>query len=150
MSLQQWCDNAWIRAHEPSATEIAELLGIAEREISDASLAGISADGRFDNAYSAVRILCQCALCAHGYDVVKGAREHERTIDSLRFTLGTEWGDEADYFDRCRRRRHQSLYERSRVASTQDADELLAHAKKLSYAVREWLQSEHPELLLSR
>lgn len=147
MSLQQWLDNSWIRSITPSAQEIDGLLGIADREIADASLEGISADGRFDHAYSAVRALCEAALHASAYTVPKDSRKHERTIESLKLTLDAEWVEDADYFDQCRRRRHQSLYERSDVTQPADADELLARAKRLLTAVREWLQREHAHLI---
>ena len=147
MSLQQWADNAWIAEAQPSAQVIADLLAIAEREIADASLEGMSPDGRFDHAYDAVRSLCEAALHASGYMVPKDGRKHERVIGSLRFTLGGRWSEDADFFDRCRRRRHQATYERAGVAQLRDADELLEAAKRLNGAVRQWLREHHADLL---
>lgn len=147
MSLQQWLANSWIRSLEPSRQEISNLLRIAEREIADASLEKISADGRFDHAYNAVRTLGEAALHASGYTVPRDARKHERTIESLKLTLDAEWVEEADYFDQCRRRRHQSLYERSGLTQARDADDLRRRAERLLTAVREWLQREHPQLM---
>ncbi len=146
MSLQQWLHNSWIALTQPSAARTADLLAIANRELADASLAGISPDGRFDHAYAAVRALCELALQACGYGVPKGTRQHERIIESLKLTLDGEWSQEADYFDRCRRWRHQSLYDRSGVAQQRDADELLSKAKDLLNAIEAWLRQTHPEL----
>ncbi len=148
MSLQQWLDNSWIRKTERSAEQIDELLAIASRQIADASLEGISADGRFNHAYDAVRVLCELALHAAGYSVPKGGRQHERSIESLKFTLGNQWATEADYFDRCRRRRHESMYDRSGVTQAGDADELLARARELHEAVNTWLRLHHPDLVV--
>lgn len=147
MTLEQWFDSAWITKTTPSRLEVPNLLGIAEREIADASLQGMSADGVLEHAYGAVRTLCQAALHASGYSVPKAQRPHERALESLKFTLGEEWADEADYFDRCRRKRHQSMYERSGVAQEKDAAELLASARRLLPAVKKWLKDHHPDML---
>jgi hypothetical protein len=147
MSLQQWLDNSWITRIKPSSEEVVSLLEIARREIGDGSVEGLSPDGRFTHAYNAARILCEVALNAEGYNVPKGSREHERTIESLRFTLGGDLGVQVDYFDRCRRQRHQSLYERSGVSREKDANDLLDAARKLDVAVREWLNRQHPDLV---
>ena len=147
MTLQQWLDNSWIREAERSRQETRSLLGIAEREIADASLEGISGDGRFNHAYNAVRTLCQVALLACGFSVPKGGRQHERVIESLKFTLGQEWSEEADYFDLCRRMRHKSSYEGTGIAQSKDADDLLAAARKLYQAIEVWLATKHPDLV---
>jgi len=147
MSLQQWLENAWIIPIEPSAQVVGDLLAIADREIRDASLEGMSPDGRFDHAYDAIRSLCEVALHSCGYTVPKGGRKHERAIESLKFTFGNEWAEDVDFFDRCRRRRHQSIYERAGVAQPRDADDLLGAAKRLREEVREWLKRNHPNLV---
>ena len=147
MSLQQWLDNSWIKRTESSIEEVMSLLDIAAREIGDGSVEGLSLEGRFTHAYNAVRILCEVALHAEGYSVPKGGREHERTIDSLKFTLGGEWSEQVDYFDQCRRRRHQSLYERSGITREEDANDLLDAAVKLNVAIREWLKHRHADLV---
>lgn len=147
MTLHEWRDNGWIREFEPSREDIANLLSLAERELNDASVTELSPDGRFDHAYAAVRVLCQVALHAAGFAVLKGGREHERTLESLKFTLGGDWSTDADYFDQCRRMRHKSLYERSGVARESDVSELLDAAKRLHVALRAWLTKEHPTLL---
>lgn len=147
MSLRQWLDNRWIITVERSATHVANLLALADREIGDASSHEISCDGRFNHAYAAVRDLCELALHAGGYKIPKGGREHERSIQSLKFTLGDRWADDVDFLDRCRRLRHQSLYERIGVVQQEDADELLGTARKLAAEVRQWLRQHHPGLL---
>jgi hypothetical protein len=145
MSLEQWERNAWVKRVTPSLREVFDLIEIAEREIGDGSLAGISPDGRFDRAYDAIRCLADAALHASGYEVRKGERKHERDIQSLMFTVQCPSGT-VDFFDQARRRRHQSIYERSGVAQQRDADDLLAEAKRLLQQVRDWLEREHPNL----
>ena len=103
MSLEQWLANSWIKRLSPSAEDVGDLLAIADRELSDASLQGISIDGRYTHAYDAVRCLAEAALHASGYDVPKGSQQHERMIESLRFTVPANVPGNVDYFDRCRR-----------------------------------------------
>lgn len=147
MSLQQWLDNSWISRCEPSAETVSQHLRIAERNIADASLGGISPDGRFDHAYDAVRCLCELALHACGYSVPKGQRQHERIIESIVFTIGGDWAEEAGFLDQCRRQRNKSMYDRSDVVRPQEADELLKVAQALLVAVRRWLEANHSDLV---
>jgi len=147
MSLQQWLDNSWIQKIAPSRQTVMDLLAIAQREITDASLPDLSPEGRFTHAYDAVRCLCEVALHASGYVVPKGGNKHQRVIESLKCTLGDEWTEEVDFLDRCRRRRHQSIYERGGLVQERDANELLGMATRLNSGCRDWLEREHPDLI---
>lgn len=146
MSLEQWRKNKWLMDVTPSAQAVRNLMGVADREIADASLEGISSDGSFDHSYDAVRCLCELALHVMGYTVAKGQWKHQRLIQSLQFTLGGKWIEQIDFLDRCRRKRHQSIYERSGVVQQGDADDLLATAELLRGDVRDWLRRNHPQL----
>ena len=86
-------------------------------------------------------------MTASGFVVPKGMLQHQRVIESLKFTLGSEWADETDYFDLCRRNRHKSIYEQSGINQPRDADQLLESAKKLLTATEAWLQRDHPDLI---
>lgn len=123
------------------------MLAIADRQIADAGLEGMSADGRFDHAYEAVRALCQVALYASGYAVPKRGDTHQRVMDSLKFTVGGDAGGKVDYFDRCRRLRHKTMYERADLVQRSQSDKLLAAARELRDQVRQWLQEQHPGLV---
>lgn len=147
MSLQQWLENSWIVRADPSKVIAADLLGLVDRDIADGSLKKISSDGRFKHAYSAMRTLCQLALHAEGYRVHKGQAGHERVIESLKYTLGSEWNNQADYFDLCRRTRNSLMYDRADVVNQTDANELLESAKKLRADVIAWLRSKHADLV---
>ncbi len=52
MTLSQWASNGWLRPHQPTPQEIADLLSIVERDLADAR-SDISADWRFGIAYNA-------------------------------------------------------------------------------------------------
>jgi hypothetical protein len=67
MTLQNLAKIGRVHPHEPTAGEIARLLGAAQRALKDAALAANSLETRFDCAYKA---LMQCALAgmlANGY-----------------------------------------------------------------------------------
>ena len=44
MSLKQWADNGWLRRHESSRQEVADLLSIVDRDLDDAAKTTIPAD----------------------------------------------------------------------------------------------------------
>ena len=46
MSLKDWLKNGWLLEHETSANEIADLLEVAERDMDDCQVKGLSADWR--------------------------------------------------------------------------------------------------------
>ena len=55
----------------------------------------------------------------------KGQGHHKRSIDSLRYTLGSRFGETADHLERCSRLRGQVVYERIGVVKPEDAEELI-------------------------
>ena len=147
MSLEQWRQNAWLQPSDSTLPEISQLLNVADREISDAGAGGLSPDGQFMHAYDAALLLCKVALRAEEYRVPKGQNHHKRTIESLRFTLGSQWAETSDYLEVCSRQRGQALYEQVGVVSEKDANDLLAEARKLRTGVLAWLKAHHAELV---
>ena len=67
MSLREWLNNGWIRAHRTSREEIGSLLRIADRDLKDSRAAGVSSDNRFVMAYNAALQSATAALAASGY-----------------------------------------------------------------------------------
>ncbi len=67
MTLKQWSENGWLRAHKTGPQEIGNLLAIVERDIKDAYQGEISADWSFGIAYNAALKLCTVLLYARGY-----------------------------------------------------------------------------------
>ena len=144
MSLKQWADNGWLRPHETSRQEIADLFAIVARDLGDAER-DISTDWRFGIAYNAALKLCMILLHASGYRPEK-ALQHYRTIAALPEILGDRWKDEADYLETCRRRRNIAEYDRAGLVGEQDATELVTFVTNLQEEVRRWLKKEHFEL----
>jgi hypothetical protein len=144
MSLQQWADNGWLRPHQTSPQEIADLAAIVTRDLADAA-GSISADWRFGIAYNASLKLCTILLHAAGYRPEK-TLQHYRTIAALPEILGDQWQDQADYLETCRRKRNIVEYERAGVVTEQDAAELAAFCQELRLEVLAWLHQHRPGL----
>jgi hypothetical protein len=85
MSLQQWAENRWLRAHRTSPEEIANLLQIVDRDLKDAA-EPISPDWRFGIAYNAALRLCTILLYAEGYQAERSL-QHYRTIQAMALIL---------------------------------------------------------------
>jgi HEPN domain-containing protein len=145
MSLNEWLAEGWLTRHRPDKREISELLGIAERAITDAGIKEISPDARLSIAHNAALQLATAALAATGYRAGHEAY-HFRTLRSLTFTIEAET-DIIDQLDVFRKKRNISDYERAGAISNREAEEMLALAKTLREAVISWLKSHHPQLL---
>ena len=111
MSLQSYLSNSWIRTHQTSAEEIANLLAIVERDIQQSQTPGLGDEWRFDIAYNAVLQCGTAALAATGYRAER-QNKHARTIECLEFTLGSSKST-VRFLDQCRRKRHRAVYGRS-------------------------------------
>lgn len=145
MSLSDWLDKGWLVKHRPDQREIRELLAIADRDIADAQVEGISTDTRLSIAYNAALQLAVAALAAIGYRAGREAH-HYRAIQSLTFTIGAS-ADLVDQLDGFRKKRNISDYERAGAVSEHEAGEMLALAKTLRETVATWLKRNHPELI---
>jgi hypothetical protein len=150
MSLQSWLQSGQLTNHQATVAEVQNLLGVADRELADASVVGLSDDGRFTHAYDAALLLCKLALHASGFEVQKRtAGHHAFWINSLEFTLGKNQKATLIYLSKSSKLRHMSLYEHAGVVQRQDAEDLLETARQLRVDVLGWLRSQHAGLLPS-
>jgi len=145
MSLKQWADNGWLRAHQTSWKEIKNLLDIVDRDMLDAESV-ISTDWRFGIAYNAALKLCTLLLYAEGYRVSREL-QHYRTLAALPEILGEAKKADAEYLDDCRKKRNIVEYDYVGGASESDADELIVFVKEFRDEVISWLKKNHQELL---
>jgi hypothetical protein len=75
----------------PSKQTIRRLLDSAARHIADAKVKAVSAETRFSSAYTAIRILADVGLHAHGYRTLTSKPGHHQTaIQTLQLTFGLE------------------------------------------------------------
>ncbi len=145
MSLRNWEKNNWLIKHKPSAGEIAQLLGLADRDLKDSRAEGLTADWKLNIAYNSALQIATAALLACGY---RASREmhHYRVIGSLAYTIGAD-ADLINKLDKFRKKRNTSDYEIAGAVSEGEAKEMLRLAKELRKEVETWLGKAHPELL---
>jgi hypothetical protein len=148
MSLQNWLQIGHLNNHQPTVAEVRNLLGVVDRELADAAVAGLSDDGRFTHAYDAALLLCKLALHVSGYELQKRAPGHHSLwINSLELTLGDGQKGTLIHLSKCSKLRHTTLYDQSGVVGKQDADDLLEAARQLRADVLQWLRSQHSALV---
>jgi hypothetical protein len=144
MSLKDWLKNGWLVEHKTSRAEIADLVGVIDRDFDDCETSGLSADWRLNIAYNAALQAATAALAASGYRAVREAH-HYRVIQSLAYTIGAD-RQLITQFDRFRKKRNIGEYDRAGTVSDQEAAEMVALTKNLRDDVYTWLRSYHPEL----
>lgn len=146
--MPTWLTNRWITTHQTTQQEIADLLGVAERDLADSEVPGLSPDWRLAIAYNAALQIASAALAAEGY---RAAREqhHYRVIQSLAFTLKTDPRVIAA-LEAFRKRRNVADYERAGTVSIADADEITELTRRLYADLQAWLTAHHPNLVPER
>jgi hypothetical protein len=145
-TLERWRNNGWLRPHTPTRGEIANLLAIVERDLSDARQGAVSSDWRFGIAYNAALKLCAVVLRSEGYRP-EHSLSHYRTIAALPLILGESRRADAEYLETCRRKRNIVEYDRVGETSGAEVEELIEFADELARDVRAWLGSQRPDLL---
>jgi hypothetical protein len=145
VSLRDWLENDCLIEHQTSVQEIGDLLGVADRDLANSEVSGLSPDWRLNIAYNAALQLATTALAAAGYRTTRESH-HYRVIQSLAHTIKANMTLIAQ-LDQFRKKRHISGYDRAGTVSEQEAREMLTLAKKLRNDVENWLRASHPELL---
>ena len=145
MNLQSWADNGWLRSHKTSPKEIAHLLYIVDRDLSDVG-ESISPDWKFSIAYNAALRLCTMLLYASGFRAEKNL-QHYRTIQSLPVILWNRWEKDAEYLEACRKKRNIAEYDYIGGATEEDAIELIMFVKNLRQNFITWFRKMNPKLL---
>lgn len=108
MSLHDWAKAGWLRPHQTSRRQIADLFAIVDRDLEDAAR-GLSADWQFGIADNAALKLCTILVYAEGRRPEKNLA-HYRTLQALPIILGAERQADADYLDTCRAKRNTAEY----------------------------------------
>ena len=141
MSLQDWLKNGWLVEHKTSAAEIADLMAIANRDLEDCHVQGLSPDWKLNIAYNAALQASTAALAACGYRASREAH-HYRVIQSLSLTIGADVRL-VRQFDSFRKKRNFGEYERAGTVSDQEANEMITLAERITQEVKDWLKSVH-------
>src|SRR4030067_519824 len=141
VSLQDWLKNGWLIEHQTSHKEIADLLGMADRDLAQCQTPHLSPDWQLSIAYNAALQAAIAALAAAGYRAARDAH-HYRVIQSLAYTINADVRVIAQ-LDKFRKKRNISGYERAGAVSAQEVKEMFALAKNLRNEVEKWLRSNY-------
>ena len=145
MNLTELLEARQLQRHKTSAQEIANLLATAERDLTDARVEAVSLDRRFMAAYSGALALATIPLACAGN---RPRRDHHLTVfQALPLVMGTEMQQLSEYFDTCRQKRHQALYGQVGQATTSEVQELIESVATFMGQVKDWLRTNHPNLL---
>jgi hypothetical protein len=130
----------------PAKETIKRLLDAAARHIADARVDAISADTRFASAYTAIRMLADVGLHAHGYRTLTSKPGHHQTaIQTLPTTLGID-SQTLIRLDKLRKQRNLTEYTGDLIPDSAVA-ECLSQAESLYSATRKWLTTNKSHLL---
>jgi len=130
----------------PARETIKRLLDGASRHIADAKVRAVSAETRFGSAYTAVRMLADVGLHAHGYRTLTSKPGHHQTAIQ---TLPTTFGIDAQTvvrLDRLRKQRNLTEYTGDIIPESA-VSECLLQAESLYAAASNWLKENRPDLL---
>ncbi|MEK7775108.1 MAG: hypothetical protein AAB305_04400 [Candidatus Zixiibacteriota bacterium] len=147
MSLDDWLSNRWLHVHATSPEEIQALLHSAEEDIRSAEARGIATGWRLNMAYTAALRYARVALYVCGYRPGR-EREHERTIDSLAYTITSIEPDTIKLLHKIRKMRHTATYDSVDMISEAEADAAMGVAVDLGRMVINWLKENHRELMI--
>lgn len=145
MSLRDSLNDGHLKPHRASVREIAGLLRLADRDLADAAVAGLSADRRFAIVYNAALQLATIPLLVRGYRT-RGAGHHWVTFRLLPDTMGNAEQELADYFEQCRTRRNRVDYDRVGTVRDVEVEELRCEVQAFRGMILDWLDARHPQL----
>lgn len=131
----------------PAKETIKRLLNGASRHIADAKVQAISAETRFGCAYTAVRMLADVGLHAHGYRTLTSKPGHNQTAIQ---TLPTTFGIDAQTvirLDKLRKQRNLTEYTGDIIPESA-VSECLLQAESLYSVACNWLNVNKPDLLV--
>ena len=148
MDLKDWLRSGWLTDHQTSGQEIADLLGVIDRDTAQCQIAGLSPDWQLNIAYNAALQVATAALAAAGYRAGRDA-QHYRVIESLAYTVNVG-AQRIAQLQSYRKKRNISDYERAGGISQQEANEIVSLAKDLRNDLMAWLAANHPNLMIGK
>jgi len=130
----------------PVKETVERLLDAAARHIADAKVQAISAETRFSSAYTAIRMLADVGLHAHGYRTLTSRPGHHQTaIQTLPTTLGID-SQTLVRLDQLRKQRNLTEYTGDLIPESA-VTEWLAQAQSLYALTNNWLKANKRDLL---
>ena len=134
-------------ALEPtSKQELDELREMVAINLRDAQVTGLSAQGRYEFAYNAARLLATVVIRASGYRVTARNGHHYYTFQGLE-AADSSFARDAANFDAARSKRNDFSYDAPVAVSETDANDLAESVKQFQKDVENWIRSRHPMLV---
>jgi hypothetical protein len=90
--------NKEAQKHGTSKKELDNMRALIARDLTDAGIAGLSADRRFATAYNAALPANMAIACA-GYRITSKVGRHRVSLESTKLVLGKPMHKYADYFE---------------------------------------------------
>ena len=147
MSLEAWREAGLVVPYEATPEEIADLFAVAEIDLRDAAIAELSPERKLGCAYGAILSAGRAALHAAGYRVPhSNPSHHHYVIQSLRCTVGLA-PPIVLQIEALQKKRNTADYVRVGGVSDALAAEACALAEEIFGSVRQWLATNHPDLL---
>tara|TARA_Y100000294_G_scaffold367_1_gene303 strand:+ start:476 stop:745 length:270 start_codon:yes stop_codon:yes gene_type:complete len=84
-------------------------------------------------------------IACEGYRVPEKPGHHVTTLEAVRLALGGNLDDMVDYFDQCRRKRHNVDYDSAGITSDSEAKDLLEKANEFREIVDAWINDNHSQ-----
>lgn len=139
LTLQNWLNNGWLKSHTPSRQEVKDLLDKVDCDIREMANETISLDWRLSIAYNACLGCTTIALRVSGYRTSSGAGHHQRTIQSLRFTLNPA-SEIIISLEAISKKRAQVSYDAAGTITEADVEEAMSLANELRELLAIWLK----------
>ena len=149
MTLENWDkENHWLKKEISSQQEISGLMKKVERNLRQASNSDIDDDWRLSMAMAAVLQCGTIALRVLGYRLPVEPGHHDKTIESLKYSVGLD-SEFVGKLQAFRRKRGVVMYDYSSTASSTEVAQLLNYAMRLREDLWNWLRANFPQYLKS-
>jgi len=147
MSLEAWREAGLVVPYEATPEEIADLFAVAEIDLRDAAIAELSPERKLGCANGAILSTGRAALHAAGYRVPNSNPSHHHyVIQSLRYTVGLAPSIVLQ-IEALQKKRNTADYVRVGGVSDALAAEACALAGEIFRSVRQWVITNHQDLL---
>lgn len=133
-----------LEAITPDPTALRRLREAAQRSLQDAQLSGMSAEGRFDQAYKSIMQTANMLLQANGYRTLTSKPGHHQTmIQTLPQTVGLEPA-KMIVLDALRKQRNVIDYSGDLVSISM-AEEAINYASELLQLAEMWMKNNRAD-----
>lgn len=145
MSWRTLLDGKKVAVEPSSKKELDELRAMVAINLKDAKVTGISAQGRYEFAYNAARLMATIVVRASGYRVIARNGHHYFTFQALAAS-DSSFAVMAVYFDRARDQRNDFMYDAPTAISDTDAEELVKEVAQFVIECENWISKHYPAL----